>query len=404
MAEADRGIIDSMSDSEHTAVGQALGYTYQFERATYRLLEADTSVVSVGLEHLDDVSVHRADLTSTREQDKATVNEGGRPLTDRSVALWKTLALWAEAVLADPAVIGLTEFHLVTNGEVGLDSLAARIHSAALEVDTDRVATELLGMAPGLRQDLQGFAASIQRIPHPLLSRLVGRIFILDKISGSFGGSLDQLPSLRLLGALQRAAVFDNAAGWVRRTVLERASKGEPTLIERAAFDREVKALFRRVAVAPLAIVFETDSSMVDPGNYRSHGFFQQLDWIDTESDFVRDCVIHYVQARVARVNWTDADAVSESSLHAYEEDLKTRWKLQVRRQSTRQYPSAVVQGQERLTETLSEDSVLDGQVMPKAITCGSFHALADFDATNEPEIGWHPEFDKFVKGTKGNS
>jgi hypothetical protein len=30
-----------MPDSVHTAVGQALGYVYQFERATYRLLEAD---------------------------------------------------------------------------------------------------------------------------------------------------------------------------------------------------------------------------------------------------------------------------------------------------------------------------------------------------------------------------
>lgn len=143
---------------------------------------------------------------------------------------------------------------------------------------------------------------------------------------------------------------------------------------------------------------------MVDPGNYRSHGFFQQLDWIDTDSGFVRDCVIHYVQARVARVNWTDADAISEASLRAYEEDLKARWKLQVRRQSQRQYPSTVAQGQERLTETLSEDSVLDGQVMPKAITCGSFHALADFDAANEPEIGWHPEFENLAKGTRGKS
>ncbi len=104
--------------------------------------------------------------------------------------------------------------------------------------------------------------------------------------------------------------------------------------------------------------------------------------------------------------NWTDADAdaVSEASLRAYEEDLKTRWKLQVRRQSQRQPPSTVAQGQERLTETLSEDSVLDGQVMPKAITCGSFHALAGFDAANEPEIGWHPEFEKLAKGTRGKS
>ncbi len=136
-----------MSDSEHTAVGQALGYAYQFDRATYRLLEADNAVVSVGLEHIDDVSVHRADSTSIREQNKATTNDDGRPLTDRSVAVWKTLAIWAEAVLADPGLLGSTEFHLVTNGEVAPDSLAARIHAAKSAIETEVVATELLTMA-----------------------------------------------------------------------------------------------------------------------------------------------------------------------------------------------------------------------------------------------------------------
>jgi hypothetical protein len=103
-------------------------------------------------------------------------------------------------------------------------------------------------------------------------------------------------------------------------------------------------------------------------------------------------------------VKWTDADAVSEASLRAYEEDLKTRWKLHVRRQSQRSYPSAIAQGQERLTDTLSEDSVLDGQIMPKAITCGSFHALANFEAANEPQIGWHPDFEKLAKAARGKS
>jgi hypothetical protein len=170
------------------------------------------------------------------------------------------------------------------------------------------------------------------------------------------------------------------------------------------AFDREVKGLLRRVAAAPLAVVFETASSAVDPATYRSHGFFQQLDWIDTEPDFVRDCVIHYAQAQATRVKWTDADAVSEVALRAYEEDLKMRWKLQVRRQSTCTYPSPVAQGQARLTETLSQDSVLDGQPMPKAITCGSFHALADLDSETDPEIGWHPDFEALAKNSTGGS
>ena len=392
-----------MSDSEHTAVGQALGYVYQFDRATYRLLESDSAVVSVGLEHIDDVSVHRVDSTSIREQDKATTVDDGRPLTDRSVALWKTLAIWADAILADPAILSSTEFHLVTNGEVAPDSLAARIHAAKTAVEADSVANELLTLAPRLRQDLVPFAEKVRALG-PLLSTFVGRVFVLDRVSATFGGNLQQLPSLRLLGSVQRTAVFDNAAGWVRRTVLDQARQGKPTLLDREAFDREIKALFRRVAVAPLAAVFEPDDSAIDPGNYRSHGFFQQLDWIDTDSGFVRDCVIHYVQARVARVKWTDADAVSEASLRAYEEDLKMRWKLHVRRQSQRSYPSAIAQGQERLTDTLSEDSVLDGQIMPKAITCGSFHALANFEAANEPQIGWHPDFEKLAKAATGKS
>jgi hypothetical protein len=54
--------------------------------------------------------------------------------------------------------------------------------------------------------------------------------------------------------------------------------------------------------------------------------------------------------------------------------------------------------------ETLSEDTALDGQQMPKAITCGSFHALANFDALSDPRIGWHPEFEELAKTSKGKS
>ena len=131
-----------------------------------------------------------------------------------------------------------------------------------------------------------------------------------------------------------RCAYSVNSSGWLSLTTLWdgcggpcwlQPFDGKPTLIDRTAFNREVRALFRRVSVAPLAVVFETPASAVDPANYRSHGFLQQLDWIDTEPSFVRDCVIHYVQAQVARVKWADADAVSEASLRAYEEDLKMR-------------------------------------------------------------------------------
>src|SRR3954462_10439475 len=116
-----------MADANHIAVGQALGFVYQFTRAAYRLFEATSNVVSVGVEHVEDVSENRSDGTSVREQDKSTIGDR-KPLTDRSSALWKTLAIWTQSVLEDATRLRTTEFHLVTNGEVSISSLAGRIH------------------------------------------------------------------------------------------------------------------------------------------------------------------------------------------------------------------------------------------------------------------------------------
>lgn len=389
-----------MSGSEHTAIGQALGYMYQFERATYRLLQADNTVVYVGIEHVDDVSVHKTDGTSINEQNKATIGDD-RPLTDRSVALWKTLAIWADIAFDKAETLSTTEFHLVTNGEVDSESLAARIHAAKTSSQMTAVASELRTTATALREGLQPFAAKILRLEPEVLARLVGRIFVFDNISASYGGKLEELQSLRFHSELQRRAIFDGALGWVKRTVLSLAQSGEPTLVDRIAFDRQVKALNRSVAVSPLFVVFDPQESGIDPTKYRSHGFVQQLDWVDTDPSFVRQCVIHYVHAQAVRVKWADSAAVPDAVILAYEEDLKARWRLNVQRQSRRTYSSPIDKGQELLNETLSEDSVLENQPMPKPFTCGSFHVLADFDGQSDPKIGWHPEFDEMAKATK---
>jgi hypothetical protein len=385
--------------SDHTAIGQALGYAYQFERATYRLLEAENNVVSVGVEHVDDVSVHRTDGTSIREQDKSTIGSA-HPVTDRSVALWKTISIWVDAVLADPSVIDTTEFHLVTNGTIALDSLAARIGAIKEDAEAEVMASELLAFAADLRDTLKPFAASVIALPQKELAKLIKRIHVFDNRAAAFGGAVQDLQSLRYLSEFQKLAVFNNAGAWVRRSILETACEGRPTIVDRIAFDREVTALLRRVAAAPLAIVFEPTASEIDPARYESYGFFQQLEWIDTDPDFVRDCVIHYVLAQATRIGWTDADGVSEGSLRAYEDDLKSRWKLQVRREAQKSFLSPVAQGAARLIETLSEDSVLDGQAMPKVITCGNYHALANFTKEASPELGWHPDFVNLAKRT----
>jgi hypothetical protein len=60
-------------------------------------------------------------------------------------------------------------------------------------------------------------------------------------------------------------------------------------------------------------------------------------------------------------------------------------------------HDSEIIEGQERLDATLAENTVLSGEQMPKAITCGNFHALADFKDGTPPTIGWHPAFESLA-------
>lgn len=385
-----------MSDSDHTAAGQALGYAYQFDRATFRLLEADANVVAVGIEHVEDVSVHRVDGTSVREQDKSTISNR-RPLTDRSVALWKTLGIWSDSVATTPSILDLTDFHLVTNGEVLQASLAGRIGAAADEAEATEIAKELIEASLSLRGDLLPHGNKLSSINPELLAKLILRISVLDRVTVHVA-DLDRLSSLRYIGSLQRQAVFNNATAWVRRQVLKAAQGGLPTIIDREAFDREVRTLLRFASVAPFAVLFDTPASDLEATKYESSGFWRQLDWVDTDPDFVRDCVIHYAHARFARAKWAETDAISESSLLAYEEDLRFRWRLRATGQGGKTYSSEVARGQELLNQTLSEETSIEGQALPKAISCGSFHALADFDDSLSPLIGWHPNFKALAK------
>jgi hypothetical protein len=366
------------------------------------LLAADRNVVSVGVEHTDDVSENRRDGTTVREQDKATIRSVD-PLTDNSVALWKTLGTWASEVAEDPALLDTCEFHLVTNGVITQEGLASRLH-AATTPETIAEATEaLLGHVEELRDDLKPFGEVLAALGEKSVARLVEHIFVCDATSAHYSGALEDVPALRLLAPHARRMVFDGAVAFVKRTVLERAVANEPSVVDRADFDREMRALVRHVQVAPLAIAINPKAapSEGELSAARSLGFVRQLDWVESEPDFIRECYIHYTQARAARLSWTESGDVSEAALSAYEDELRLRWRLIVRKEKRTAFASAVQQGQHRLDETLSEDTALAGEPLPKAITCGNLHALADFAEGAAPEIGWHPDFLDLAKDSK---
>jgi len=193
--------------NKHSAYGQALGYIYQFDRATYRLLSSGISVVAVGIEHVDDVSVHFEDGQTIREQDKLTTVAKYSPLSDNSIALWKTLHIWAEEFGANLSLLDITEFHLITNGKVSDESIASRLGRAIEMEDCIKIAEELTSKANNLRENLAGYGKTISNLSIESLARIISRIFVFDNVSPKFGGIWPQF-NLCVISQILRKLAF----------------------------------------------------------------------------------------------------------------------------------------------------------------------------------------------------
>lgn len=384
--------------TDHSASGQALGYVYQFDRATYRLFQSGVDVVEIGVEDIDDVSVHLNSGNEIREQDKSTVNSGS-PLSDRSVALWKTLHIWAELIKGNPTVLQSSEFHLVTNGSLSANCLAGRINGATDKKLAKTVCDELRSMIPTLRDDLVPFGKILSKLGNEQLNSLIIKVSVFDKLSSRFGGNLEDLQVLRVFEPGMKVGLFDQMNGWVRRKIREFVESGEQPRIARADFDKELQGLFRKVTVARLSAIIEPFDMDVDISEYESHGFVKQLDWINVDEDLIREAILNYLHAQDTRIKWSDNNAVSETTLLLYEEDLKKSWEIASRRAFRKPFPTDELKGQECLDLTLEQNTFIHNEVMPKSISCGNFHALAHFTEEQDPVIGWHPSFKSLSKG-----
>src|SRR4051812_27083904 len=83
--------------AEHSAPGSNAGFSFQFERALFRLAESSAGFV-VGIETDDDVAVRSPTGDVALEQGKHSIREEGQPFGNRSKDLWNTLNTWVDAL------------------------------------------------------------------------------------------------------------------------------------------------------------------------------------------------------------------------------------------------------------------------------------------------------------------
>lgn len=382
-----------MADSAHAAAGSALGYLYQTQWPLVELIHRSREQpdVEVRLELLDDVEWLEGGLPRELAQIKHHVTRTAG-LGDMSVDLWRTVAVWLDAIVAGD-VDGPT-LTLVTTA-VAADATAAwallaptrdvvtaqqRLETAARESDNDTTAewrARFLALAPNERAafvsrlrvvdgapHVQDLDAELRKalhlaVPHGHESAFIGLVW--DWWLRQALALLRR--EIASVSALQVAAAIDDLRDQFNKDNL-------PTLVPREAFDQSMLS------------------------DYDARIFVRQLSFIDTPQLILQRSVQDYYRATVQSARWIEDNLVDLPEVARFKEDLRDEWERSFAWAASRLGPSATEEekrqvGRDLLQRCLDTTEI---QIRPRYrepfYFRGKLHELAD-----ERLVGWHPEF-----------
>ena len=358
----------------------------------------------VGIETTDDVVSHSTDGTLTSEQLKHTLI-GRDPFTDRSRSLWKTLAIWCEALNRGEIKPEATKLHLVTNATVG-DGLARRVANAATSEDIEGVRHELLAVARSISGEAAASAAVVLGTDEQALAWLINCISIVDGSDGT-GSDLDPAISelLNIPSGLPSAEILQSLLGWIHSTCMENWRAGKPAWLRRAAFkERLLRVLSRYV---DRQIVERTSAAIpISQEDRERHGerlFLKQIEILqfgdELASEMLLEALDDFIRCLSERTRLLEEGYISGVELTDFEDRLFRRWQLASRvhwgRQKDADMKSPESCGQQLYNELIGHREPLAGfQTEQYYLTSGHLHRLAD----HPPRIGWHPNHKRLLR------
>lgn len=376
----------------HDAAASAIGYMYQVELGLVELLSraTDNPSIAVRFELLDDVSFEADGTPEELLQAKHHLNTAAS-LGDSSVDLWRTIAVWADAVREglNPADI---RFSLVTTAAAASGSIASLLGANGRAVTKaverlERVAQTSTSVAN--RERYKGFLSMPEQARHAL----VGSMTILDRAR-----SITDLPrALHLLirRAANRQAVpalADRLLGWWYGRVIRHLQSGAREPISAEEVERQIDDLREQFAGENLPVdVLDDDPGLAALGA-DDRMFVHQLQLIAVSDSLIELAIRDYKRAFLQRSRWVLDGLIFGDELYRYERRLVDEWRHHVAfAEQRRPADASEAQSQEEgfaVYETMQNSPTWLRDVREPFVVRGSLHALAD-----DFRIGWHPDF-----------
>lgn len=389
-----------MTLSHHSAPGAVAGFTYQFERALYWLAKSPAGSV-IGVETDDDVAVRGADASQLLEQDKHSISDDAEPFGDRSRDLWKTLAIWIEALDAKELAADTTRFLMVTN-KVLPECIAQQIGRAESEA---QIAACVAALEAAAKTPPKHIAPLAQRVlcldSRTSLRRLIFRCELADASQATVGRELRkdtvaqlQLPGWCLAGA---DSIADELLGWLHKTALASWQQEQPAWIQRdhfvnqlhAIIDRRKRQIARERAEHLIPVAEDT------LGKEKGSRFVKQLHLITDDADIVDNAIREFIRCNIEKSRLSAEGNITDDDWKAFEGALRSRWgKIRTRVIRMKRAEPEEEIGFEIFTDTTEEhrEKLAGSDTEQVYLTSGTYHRLADMIT-----VGWHPRFEDLM-------
>lgn len=385
-----------MALDQHSSPGANAGFTYQFERALYWLAASPAGSV-IGIETDDDVAIKRADGSRVLEQDKHSVRPGAEPFGDRSEDLWKTLAIWLNALDSGEVKADSTRFLMVTN-KVVRKGLVNRINHAHTDEQIDTCVAELEEVAKAPPKKI---AMIVQRVLYAgsrgTLRNLLKRCEFVDasKASADIELRKQTVAQLQLPEwcSEQSDSVVDELAGWLQTAALDAWRRNIPAWIHRNHFVNQLHAIIDRRKRQMRRERAENLIPISDEkvGEQKGRPFVRQIYLITDDDDVVDSAIREFIRCSIEKMRLSSEGNITDDDWISFETTLLSRWqKIRARILRMSQATREADIGFEIFSETTENHrEMLAGSSTEQVyLTSGTYHRLADVI-----QLGWHPRF-----------
>lgn len=399
-----------MTDKTH-AVGQMQGYLRQVHQMYCELISIDE--ITVSTEALDDVAVQGEDGSIIMEQTKS-VTSGDNPTTDRSSVFWKTIYNWLQYIKNGDLSVNKAVFRFLVISEKNIEpgSVIAQLNTAnTIELAKSALLNakkELWGESEEKKGDIPPsysdyLNAVFDKQNNDIICELITKMSVViyesnydEKIKKKFNA----IPGLFSEFADN---LYTDMFGWVTDKVVTQFRTGKPAFISKHEFDLALAARQRaynqKVSIPALSNPIDEAVASSVVKNPNPDTYIRQLELI--EADFTDKCkaASDFLRTKEETTKRAEKGLFITNSMNDYKDKLKRSWsnaRTRARLSSGTEVEKGVLVLSEASDAALSMQ--LQGADVPSFFGSGSLHALANAPK-EKPEIGWHPQYEKLLKG-----